>query len=194
MHLGIELDAGDVCRGAGASEDIDNDEVDLAQNSAGKCAHDGAGIAIAAPNRRVSWQRQVFAHKIDQVGFDLDDLLARTGVGDRDISGDRQSAGAKVDCGQSLARLKSFVDDVAHPGDVLEMQFIGVRQVDVALRCSVNGEHPSALPPGVGFNFGQQAAEFQPVGMNRGHTTIVPVIGRSSVKNSTWQMRKTPVM
>ena len=55
-----------------------------------------AGVAVAHPHLRPARERQVLAHEVDEVGLELDDLLARPRSGRDHVPGQRERAAAEV--------------------------------------------------------------------------------------------------
>ncbi len=137
-----------------AAEDVDDDEVGGAVQTAGQPPEHLASVAVAHPDRRAAGQRQLRADQVDERRLELDHLLPRTRPRGLDVPGEREGAGAEVQRRDRLARHPQLVDHVAHAGDVLEEEVRRIVEVDVRLRGAVDDELEGARHETVGSDDG----------------------------------------
>ncbi len=151
-----ELGRGQMGRGAGAAEDIGDDEVGPA---VGHLGEPFAGVRRPHPDPGVPVQRQLTADELDEGRVPLDDLLGGAGAGGGGVAGQGEGAAAEVHGLDRAAGWGDEVDDVAEPPLVLEGEEGRVVQVDVRLRRPVDEQGPGARPVPVGYQLGEPSVD-----------------------------------
>ena len=141
-HQAVELGTGHVRGRARTREDVDDHEVDDAVEPARQLRQHLAGIAVTDAQLRAAGERQVLAHEVDEIGLELDDLLARPGSRGDDVAGQGERTAAEVHGRDRLALGAHEVDGVPDAPHVLESEPLGPLELDVRLRCAVDEEGP----------------------------------------------------
>ncbi len=103
-------------------------------------ASSGVGASTASP------ERQVGPDELDERGIVVHGQLPGAGTGRRDVPGQCQRPGAKVQDAQRRTGRRRGVDHVAQPPDVLELQVLRVIEINVRLRHPVGQKRPGLRP------------------------------------------------
>ncbi len=191
-RLPVELDRRDVRRRASSREDVDDEQVDGAGESGGQAVDHLPGIPVSHPDRRLRRPRQLCAHEVDQILFELDHLLPRAGPGRLDVARQREGARAEVHDRHRFAGRAEHVDHVAHPLHVLEEQVARIVEVHVRLRRAVDDEGVRAIHPAIGRDDRLESAQLERDGRVIGHVSRVLGGGvgtgsRTILPNRVWR-------
>ena len=113
------------------------------------------------PQRGALVPRQLSPHEVDEVAFQLDDLLAGSGPRGLDITRKGEGTGAEVHGGDRLAGIAEQVDHMPNALDVLEKQLRRVVEVHLRLGRAIHHQLKAARCEPIGFDDGCVSAQFQ---------------------------------